>query len=117
MALSEFACRKAQPTAKKRTLADDLGLSLLIPVHGRRLGILLCWGGGAQMMTAMLNADVEKFQSRRATARNSAWATKAPAVRAISAPAIPALRAASCHTSTAAATSSTTCRAGPSPSP
>ena len=36
MALSEFACRKAQPTAKKRTLADDLGLSLLIPVHGRK---------------------------------------------------------------------------------
>ena len=118
MALSEFACRKALPTAKKRTLADDLGLSLLITVHGRKAWhFRFRWGGVAQLMTAMLNADVEKFQSRPATARNSAWATKAPAVRAISAPAIPALRAASCHTSTAAATSSTTCRAGPSPSP
>ena len=45
MALSEFACRKAQPTAKKRTLADDLGL-LLIPVHGRKAWhFRFRWGG------------------------------------------------------------------------
>ena len=45
MALSEFACRKAAHR-QKRTLADDLGLSLLIPVHGRKAWhFRFRWGG------------------------------------------------------------------------
>ena len=35
------------PTAKKRTLADDLGLSLLIPVHGRKAWHFAFVGAGA----------------------------------------------------------------------
>lgn len=66
MALSEFACRKAQPYAKKRTLADDFGLALFIPARGRKAWhFRFRWGGVAQVMSFGTYPEVSLRQARQ----------------------------------------------------
>ena len=66
MGLSEFACRKALPSVKKRTLADDLGLALFIPAQGRKAWhFRFRWGGVAQMMSFGTYPEVSLQQARQ----------------------------------------------------